>query len=246
LDSPWRSARPFAFASRPNCAASRNLSWHVGWAKRSAAQHRGLRTRGLCGDRLRSAQPTQALRADICSQSNNHALPLPLPFPFPCRLRLRSRFCGQEARALPGAPGERREAVESPVGSPAGMPARFVTVQGCTVHEPRPPHANPERMDARRARTRGGLLFGYFLLATQEKVTRVARRADRKLWLSLSLSPQQPQPLQQLQPRICQSRAPLVAKGWSPRSAPPSPQPLSHGERGSNRAPIRASGAKPL
>jgi hypothetical protein len=87
------------------------------------------------------------------------------------------------ARALPGAPGERREAVDQPAGSPAGMPAMFVTVQGCAVHEHPRAHAYPERRDARRARTRGGLLFGYFPLATQEKVTRAARRADRKLWL---------------------------------------------------------------
>ncbi len=89
-------------------------------------------------------------------------------------------------RALPGAPGERREAVDQPAGLLAGMPAMFVTVQGCTVHEHPRAHANPERRDARRARTRGGLLFGYFLLATQEKVTRAARRADRKLWLFAS------------------------------------------------------------
>jgi hypothetical protein len=93
------------------------------------------------------------------------------------------------ARALPGAPGERREAVESPAGLAAWMRPRISTGQGWPVRNPRPPHANPRHMDVPRARTRGGLLFGYFLLATQEKVTRAAQRADRKLLISLSLQP---------------------------------------------------------
>jgi hypothetical protein len=85
------------------------------------------------------------------------------------------------ARALPGAPGEGREAVDQPAGSPARMPAMFVTVQGCTVHEHPRAHANPERRDARRARTRGGLSLAYLSLATQRKVGRAGRRSDRKL-----------------------------------------------------------------
>jgi len=85
------------------------------------------------------------------------------------------------ARAILGAPGKRREAVDQPAGSPAGMPAMFVTVQGCTVHEHPRAQANPERRDARRARTRGGLSLAYFSLATQREVGRAARRADRKL-----------------------------------------------------------------
>jgi hypothetical protein len=90
------------------------------------------------------------------------------------------------ARALPGAPGERREAVDQPAGSPAMMPAMLVTVQGCTVHEHPRAHANPERMDACRARTRGGLSLAYLSLATQREVGRAARRADRKLLLFAS------------------------------------------------------------
>jgi hypothetical protein len=39
----------------------------------------------------------------------------------------------------------------------------------------------PERQDAWRAALWGGLLFGYFLLATQEKVTRSRKRA-KALW----------------------------------------------------------------
>jgi hypothetical protein len=65
----------------------------------------------------------------------------------------RCRSCGQEPALFDGAPGERREAVESPVGAPAGMPARFSTGQGWPVRKPRPTHANPSRRDARRART---------------------------------------------------------------------------------------------
>jgi len=41
------------------------------------------------------------------------------------------------------------------------------------------PTSRPGGQDARRARRRGGLLFGYFLLATQEKVTRPAEPDDK-------------------------------------------------------------------
>src|SRR6185312_10781531 len=51
---------------------------------------------------------------------------------------------------------------------------------GCAVGGPRRLLANPEHMDVRRARPRGGLLFGDFLLAMQEKVTRPpGRRTER-------------------------------------------------------------------
>jgi hypothetical protein len=61
------------------------------------------------------------------------------------------------------------------------MCASSPQAQGCAVGEPRRPLANPEHMDVRRARPRGGLLFGDFLLATQEKVTRaVGRRGKRQ------------------------------------------------------------------
>jgi len=66
------------------------------------------------------------------------------------------------ARAFHGAPGERREAVDQPEGLAAGMRQRFSTGQGRPVRKPRSPHANPERRDARRARTRGGLSLAYF------------------------------------------------------------------------------------
>ncbi len=85
------------------------------------------------------------------------------------------------ARAFEGAPGKRREAVESPAGLAARMRARFSTGQGWPVRKPRSTHANPLRRDAQRARTRGGLSLAYFSLATQREVGRAARRADRKL-----------------------------------------------------------------
>ena len=94
--------------------------------------------------------------------------------------------CGQEPALFHWAPGERRESVDQPAGSPAGRPAMFVTGQGRPVHEHPRTHANPERKDARRARTRGGLSFGSFSLATQRKGTRAARRAVRKLSLFAS------------------------------------------------------------
>ncbi len=94
-----------------------------------------------------------------------------------------SGSCGQEPALFHGAPGERRECVDQPAGSPAGMPAMFVTGQGRPVHEHPRTHANPSRTDARRARTRGGLSLAYFSLATQREVGRAGRRTDRKLLL---------------------------------------------------------------
>ena len=52
--------------------------------------------------------------------------------------------------------------------------------QGCAVGEPRRPGANPQHRDVRRTCSRGGLLFGDFLLATQEKVTRAPGRGAEK------------------------------------------------------------------
>jgi len=57
------------------------------------------------------------------------------------------------ARALLGAPGERREVADQPAGSPARMQARISTGQGWPFRNPRLPHANPWCMDAPRART---------------------------------------------------------------------------------------------
>ncbi len=102
------------------------------------------------------------------------------------RFRSCSGFCGQEPALFYGAPGERREAVESPAGLAAGMRPRFSTGQGGPVRKPRPTHANPERKDARWARTRGGLSLAYFSLATQREVGRAGRRTDRKLLLFVS------------------------------------------------------------
>ena len=51
------------------------------------------------------------------------------------------------------------------------MRARSWYAHGCASHEPRTALANSERV-ARRARHRGCILFGDFLLGKQEKVTR--------------------------------------------------------------------------
>jgi hypothetical protein len=125
------------------------------------------------------------------------------------RIPLAVASAGRSPRST-GAPGERREAVDQHEVSPAGMPARFSTVQGCTVRKPRPPHADPLHMDVQRARRRGALSLGYFSLlrascppplrgrlrrsrrscgavGTQREVTRAGRRTDRKLLILLWL-----------------------------------------------------------
>ena len=60
------------------------------------------------------------------------------------------------------------------------MCASSPQAQGCAVGEPRRPLANPEHMDVRRARPRGGLSLGDFSLAKQREVTRAhGRRAEK-------------------------------------------------------------------
>ena len=53
----------------------------------------------------------------------------------------------------------------------------FVTGHGGPVHEHPRTHANPLRRDALKGADEGALLFGYFLLGKQEKVTR--RKGER-------------------------------------------------------------------
>src|SRR5579862_8882796 len=50
--------------------------------------------------------------------------------------------------------------------------ASFSTGQGCPVEKPRNPPAHLEGQRPGRRVIRGALLFGYFLLGKQEKVTR--------------------------------------------------------------------------
>jgi hypothetical protein len=61
---------------------------------------------------------------------------------------------------------------------------QFAAGTGCTFGEPRRPRATPEHMDVRRTCSRGGLLFGDFLLATQEKVTRPPGGGWKRTWMS--------------------------------------------------------------
>ena len=74
--------------------------------------------------------------------------------------------------ALPGAPLQRRAGGGSARRVACMDASQFGVWAGCPVDKPRSPTADFPGRDARKARKRGGLLFGYFLLATQEKVTR--------------------------------------------------------------------------
>jgi hypothetical protein len=87
----------------------------------------------------------------------------------------------QRAGCAPSGPfGRSERATEKSEGWPAGCgPVCRRTMDGPSAN-PRRPRTNPQHMDVRRARPRGGLLFGDFLLATQEKVTRApGRRAEK-------------------------------------------------------------------
>ena len=63
-------------------------------------------------------------------------------------------------------------AQEKPEGWLAWMRASLLPAHGCAVNKPPEQLCAVGGQDARRPLMWGGLLFGYFLLATQEKVTR--------------------------------------------------------------------------
>ena len=65
----------------------------------------------------------------------------------------------------------------SPQGRAHDARVFFASTRMCCRKTPQAERALAGQ-DARRATGRGGLLFGYFLLATQEKVTRADRRSD--------------------------------------------------------------------
>jgi hypothetical protein len=87
-----------------------------------------------------------------------------------CARRMRAEWGPRMRRALGG--NARRVAHRKCASSPQA--------QGCAVGAPRRARADPQHMDVRRAHPRGGLLFGDFLLATQEKVTRAPGGARKK------------------------------------------------------------------
>ena len=66
--------------------------------------------------------------------------------------------------ALLGPPLKRRAGEGKPAGWFAGMRTSLASVHGWTVDKPRSPHADFPGMDVRKARKRGGLLFGYLSL----------------------------------------------------------------------------------
>jgi hypothetical protein len=71
-----------------------------------------------------------------------------------------------------GAPRTRRAGDGKVRRMARRMRASSPQAQGCAFGEPRRPHAHPEHRDVLRTGSRGGLLFGDFLLAMHVKVTR--------------------------------------------------------------------------
>jgi hypothetical protein len=141
----------------------------VGWAERSRSPHKPRVRSPRCWAALRLAQPTCHERFRDAAQLGREAKAngradrqgeskSPTSIRTPSNRTSRSRpkvapsiptpasvcSCGHDARALPGAPGERREAGESPEGLAAGMRPRFSTGQGWPVRKPRPSPAYPE------------------------------------------------------------------------------------------------------
>jgi len=90
-----------------------------------------------------------------------------------------------ERAALPGAPMARRVGEGKSAGWLAGMRASFSPGQESRRKTPQPARA-PAGQEARRARHRGGLSFGYFSLATQRKVARAATAARNRFVHAIS------------------------------------------------------------
>jgi hypothetical protein len=78
-----------------------------------------------------------------------------------------------------GAPVPRRGGGGKPAGARAWMRASLSSGHGRPVDKPRSRRANLIYMDVNQARHRGVLLFGYFLLDKQEKVTRPPLRGTK-------------------------------------------------------------------
>ena len=103
--------------------------------------------------------------------------------PWPCPWRQQAVCfvspCAQEVRQT-GAPRTRRAGDGSVRRMAYRMCASSPQAQGGALGEPRRPIARPEHRDVLRTCSRGRLLFGYFLLATQEKVARAVGRRERR------------------------------------------------------------------
>ena len=140
----------------PGVAASgRNpLRPPCGPDRRPSPQHRGPR---------RSFALIAAIVASLETRPNNLLRPL-----------------ARTGCASNGAPRTRRAGDGSVRRMARRMRDSSPQVHGCAVGEPRRPHAHPEHTDVLRTCSRGGLLFGDFLLAKQEKVTRAPGRARKK------------------------------------------------------------------
>jgi len=82
--------------------------------------------------------------------------------------------------ALNGAPRTRRAGDGKARKVAHRKCASSPQAQGCAFGKPRRPRAHPEHRDVLRTCSRGGLLFGDFLLAKQEKVTRAPGRGTEK------------------------------------------------------------------
>ena len=134
--------------------------------------HRGRCRRNVMGPRKRSALPARRSKAEKPCLSRCFALPL----------------FGRAGCASPLGPFTlRRQGTIRPVRVGAG-PRRFRWVHGRTFSGTRP-LLRTFRAGARKAQCGGVLLFGYFLLHEQEKVTRAAQRHG-SLALKVTARPQ--------------------------------------------------------
>ena len=101
-----------------------------------------------------------------------------------------SRFCSGRCSGSWAPSAAARAGRNRPQGRAQGC-ARVREWAGCPSSEPRPDLAHPQR-EARRARLPGCVLFGYFLLHKQEKVTR-SHGCERKNEGTRSEQNQKPQ-----------------------------------------------------
>ena len=141
-------------------------------ARRRELSHPWPQTCAPCPrDRLRFSAPPKALLSlhRRPSMASFGARPDDFASPYHARMMRPSR-APRTRRANDGK--VRRMAHRKCASSPLA--------QGCAFGEPRRPLANPEHMDVLRTCSRGGLLYGDFLLTTQEKVTRAPGMGTEK------------------------------------------------------------------
>ena len=173
---PMRAGDFFFGKSHQNHCAGHGGFGNVVLPKRPLvlAERQPRRTRPSVASDMRRLLCRSAARRGV-AQRRVKQLHFAAGHPWPPQLRDQTPTLHEAKRAgsaQPGAPRTRRVEGANARRVAHRRCASSSRAKGCAVGESRRTRANPKHRDVRRTCLRGGLLFGDFLLATQENVTR--------------------------------------------------------------------------